>query len=196
MLRRVCKFNQRHMLHKAVATTGEFAVMQYRDLVVAMLAAVACFVVAASAQAGGVTPAKGQSPEQMQKDITECQAAATQATGFNPSAPPPVASEAADKGGRVKGAAKGAAAGAVVAGARGGDVYDNASDEAQKEYRQNQAQSAAQAGAMVGASKQRQDRRDTRKDEKQQAEDTKAKTAAYDQSYQGCLTGRGYTVTP
>jgi hypothetical protein len=197
MLRRVCKFNQRHTLHKTVAPTRELAAMQYRDLVVAMLAAVAGFVVAASAQAGGVTPAKGQSPEQQQKDISECQAAATQATGFNPSAPPPPAAEAdAKAGGRVKGAAKGAAVGAVVAGAQGGDVYDNASDDAKKEYRQNQAQSTAQAGAMVAASKQRQDRRDTRKDEKQQAEDLKAKTAAYDQSYQGCLTGRGYTVTP
>jgi hypothetical protein len=171
--------------------------MKDRKLVIGILSAAACFILNAAAHAGGVTPTKGQSPEQMQKDITECQAAATQTTGFNPSAPPPPAAEPdAKAGGRVKGAAKGAAVGAVAANVRGGDVYDNASDEAQKEYRQNQAQSAAAAGAMVGASKQRQDRRDARKDEKQQAEDTKTKAAAYDQSYQGCLTGRGYTVTP
>ena len=171
--------------------------MQDRKLAIAILTAAACFVLAASAQAGGVTPTKGQSVEQMQKDIAECQAAATQSTGFNPSAPSPPAAESGPKaGGRVKGAAKGAAAGAVVAGVRGGEVYDNASDEAKQEYRQNQAQGAATAGAVVGASKQRQDRRETRKEEKQQAEDTKAKAAAYDQSYQGCVVGRGYTVTP
>ena len=196
---RVREFNRRQALEEAPAPTRELEAMQKqsRNLVVATLAAAACFVFAASAQAGGVTPVNGQTSEQMQKDVSECASLATQSSGYNPSAPPPTtASEPAEKGGRVKGAAKGAAVGAVVAGAQGGDVYDNASDDAKQEYRQNQAQSAAQAGAMVGASKQRQDRRDTRKEEKKLAEDTKAKATAYNQSNQTCLTGRGYTVTP
>ena len=79
---------------------------------------------AATASVAGVTATKGQSAEQQQKDISECQALATQSSGYDPSATPAVSS-APQAGGRLKGAAKGAAAGAVVAGATGGDVYDD-----------------------------------------------------------------------
>ena len=43
----------------------------------------------ASAQAVNVKPAKGQSTEQMQKDMAECQGLATQSTGYNPAAAQP-----------------------------------------------------------------------------------------------------------
>jgi hypothetical protein len=174
--------------------------MQDRALAILAIVAVACFATA-SAQAGGVQPTKGQSPEQMQKDVAECQALATQSSGFNPSAAPaPVASAPPQVGGRAKGAVVAGAAGAAAAEVRGqqrgGEAYDQASDEAKQEYRQNQAKSAAAAGAVVGASKQRQDRRATRGAEQQQAAETQSKAAAYDQANQGCLVGRGYTITP
>jgi hypothetical protein len=194
---RVREFNRRRRAHAHGAPSKEFEAMLNRSLVRVALASLACFLFAATAYASGVTPAKGQSPEQTQKDVSECQALATQSSGFNPAAPPPpVASAPPQVGGRAKGAAKGAAAGRVAAGASGGEVYDKASDDAKQEYRQNQAEGAAAAGAVVGASKQRQDRRETRGAEKQQAAETDAKQAAYDQANQGCLAGRGYTVTP
>ena len=48
----------------------------------------------------------------------------------------------------------------------------------------------------VGASKQRQDRREARAAGQQQAAETQSKAAAFDQANQGCLLGRGYTITP
>ena len=101
-----------------------------------------------------------------------------------------------DVAGSKRGAAVAGAAGAAAAGVRGGEVYDDASSESKQEYRQNQAQGAAAAGAVVGASKQRQDRREARADTKQQEAQIQNQAAAYQQSYQGCLTGRGYTVAP
>ena len=174
--------------------------MHGRVLAFLAIAAVACFVTA-SAQAGGVQPTKGQSAEQTQKDVAECQALAAQSSGFDPSAAPaPVASAPPQVGGRAKGAVVAGAAGAAAAEVRGqqrgGQAYDQASDEAKQEYRQNQAKSAAAAGAVVGASKQRQDRRAARAAGQQQAAETQSKAAAYDQAYQGCLLGRGYTITP
>jgi hypothetical protein len=151
----------------------------------------------ASAQAVEVKPTQGQSPEQMTKDIAECQGLATQSSGYNPGAPPaPVSSAPPAVGGRLKGAAVGGAAGSVAAGARGGEVYDNASDDAQQEYRQNQAQGAAAAGAVVGASRQRQQRRANREADQQATAQAQSQAAAYDSANQGCLAGRGYSVTP
>jgi hypothetical protein len=197
MQRRVREFNRRRRAPSPGASFKELEAMLDRSHVRVALVSLVFFLIAATAYASGVTPAKGQSPEQTQKDVAECQALATQSSGFNPAAaPPPVASAPPQVGGRVKGAAKGAAAGRVAAGASGGEVYDAASDEAKQEYRQDQGQGAAAAGAVLGASKQRQDRRETRGAEKQQEADAQAKQAAYDQANQGCLAGRGYTVTP
>jgi hypothetical protein len=175
--------------------------MKNRILVMAGIAAAACWVAAASAQSGAVQPAKGQSAEQMQKDVAECQGLAAQSSGYDPAAPPaPVASAPPEVGGRARGAAVGAAAGAAAAGVRGrqrgGELYDEASDEAKQEYRREEAKSAAAAGAVVGGARQRQDRRAARAAEQQQPAQTEPQAAAYDQAYRGCLLGRGYTVTP
>jgi hypothetical protein len=75
---------------------------------------------AATADAEQVQALKGQSAEQTQKEIAECQATATQTSGYNPAAPPPVSSAGAPQaGGRVPGDAAGAAAGAAAAEVRG-----------------------------------------------------------------------------
>jgi hypothetical protein len=159
-----------------------------------------CLMFAAVANAESVTPTQGQSAEQTQKDITECQGIAKQSTGVDPaqvSAPPPPS--APEAGGRVRGAAAGAAAGAVAAEVRGQqheEVYDRMSDDAKQEYRQNQAKETAAAGAVVGASRQRQNRRENRRAEQAQAEQANTALSAFDQAYRGCLAGRGYTVTP
>ena len=50
---------------------------------------------AAPAGAEQVQALKGQSAEQTQKDIAECQATATQTSRYHPAAPPPVSSAGA-----------------------------------------------------------------------------------------------------
>jgi hypothetical protein len=151
----------------------------------------------ASAQTVNVKPAKGQSTEQMQKDMAECQGLATQSTGYNPAAAQPSSSTAAtQRGGRLRGAATGAVAGAAAAEVRGNrneDVYDSATHEQREDYRRNQAASAAAAGAVISGSRQRRNRRRTQEDTATKAN---AGEEAYTQAYSGCMMGRNYTVSP
>jgi hypothetical protein len=152
-----------------------------------LLSLALAYPLAASAQS--VTPLQGQSAEQMQKDMAECQSLAQQSSAPAPvSAPPP-------RGERARGALVGAAAGAAAAEVRGQqhEAYDKVSDDVKQEYRQNQAKEAAAAGAVVGGAKQRRARR-----EQSQAGEAQAAQAgqASQQAYQGCLMGRGYGVTP
>lgn len=99
-----------------------------------------------------VTPAQGQTAQQVGSDQAACASTAQQSSGHNPSQTVATAALQPQVGGRVKGAATGAAAGAVGAQVRGNQyqAYNNLSDDAQQQYRQNQAKSAAAAGAVVG----------------------------------------------
>jgi len=122
-----------------------------------------------SALAQAVYPAKGQSPQQQQQDMAECNGWAMQQTGGPGAAPPPPG----PTGQGVRGAARGAAVGAA-AGAIGGDAGKGAA-------------AGATAGAMVGGVRRRQDRR--------AAEAASAQSsAAYSNATAACLEGRGYTV--
>jgi hypothetical protein len=165
-----------------------------------LVIALAAWISSEAAAQSGVQPAQGQSAEQMQKDVAECQSLATQSSGYSPAAPPPsTASDERYVGGRVKGGATGAAAGRTAAQVRGKqheEAYDQLSDEAKREYRKKEGQPAAAAGVVVGASKQRRDRREGRRDEKDAEKQAKATADAYDQASRSCLAGRGYTVTP
>jgi hypothetical protein len=137
-----------------------------------------------------VQPAKGQSQELMQKDIAECQASATQSTGFDPSQAEQEAKPAAT-GARARGAARGAVGGAVRAEAEGQqhEGYDHVNEEVKEEYREEEAREGAAAGAARAG---RQQRRQNIKE----AEAQKKAATAFNQAYQTCLQGRGYTVTP
>src|SRR4029453_9580728 len=73
----------------------------------------ATLLLAATVQAQqSIQPGKGQSPDQMQKDVAECQSIAQQSSGYNPAqasgqaASPP----SKQRGGRARGAAAGAGA--------------------------------------------------------------------------------------
>ena len=69
-----------------------------------------------------IYPAKGQTPEQQNKDKGECHVWAVQQSGFDPAqAQAPTAPPPAQGGERARGAARGAAAGAAV-GAIAGDA--------------------------------------------------------------------------
>ena len=125
-------------------------------------------ILSGEAIAQAVYPARGQSPQQQQKDQAECQAWASQQPGT--SAPPP---PTGPTGQGVQGAARGAAVGAV-GGAIGGDAGKGAA-------------AGAAAGAMVGGMQRRQDRR--------AATAASANAgAAMGNAMAACLEGRGYTV--
>ena len=134
-----------------------------------MLAVMALWPEVALAQ-GYVYPAKGQSPQQQQQDMAQCQGWAMQQSGVNPGAPPPPPSG----GGQVAGtAARGAAVGAV-GGAIGGNAGKGAAI-------------GAATGALVGGMR--------RRDERRAAEASQAQASdAYNRAYAACLEGRGYTV--
>jgi len=120
---------------------------------------------------GYVYPAKGQSPQQQQKDQADCQGWAMQQSGVNPGAmaPPP----SGPTGQVARTAARGAAVGAV-GGAIGGDAGKGAAI-------------GAATGALVGGMR--------RADQRRAAEQAQSQASAeYGRAYTACLEGRGYTV--
>jgi Glycine zipper len=159
----------------------------------------ALLAASATAQEIFTYPAKGQSPEQQDRDRYECHHWAVQQTGFDPAnppvaqapqAPPPPAAQPR-QGGLVRGAAGGAALGAI-GGAIGGDAGKGA------------AIGAATGGAIGVYRRHRQ-----RMDEQQQAQAYQSQQAAaqsassdaassqrssYNRALGACLQGRGYTV--
>ena len=119
---------------------------------------------------GYVYPARGQSPQQQQKDQAECQGWAIQQPGANPAA---VAAPPPPQGQVARGAARGAAVGAA-GGAIGGNAGKGAA-------------AGAAAGALVGGVR--------RRDQQHAAQAAQADAnAAFDRAYAACLEGRGYTV--
>ncbi len=142
----------------------------------------------------GVRALNGQLPEQAQLDVSQCQNSATQASGFIPGTPPPTtATSQPQPGARVKGAAKGAAAGAVV-----GSVQNNQHPYAPPAMRDDHVGDSAVTGAVVGTmaagSNQRQDRRKAEAEQKKANDAYQQKSLAYNNSYNGCLQGRGYAL--
>ncbi len=135
-----------------------------------------------------IYPAKGQSPQQEQRDKADCYTWAVQQSGFNPAnpqvrtGPPPAPS--APQGGLARGAAGGAALGAV-GGAIGGDAGKGAAI-------------GAATGALFGGMRRR------RWEEQQQYQQNaymEQRQAALNQgrgnfnrAFATCMTGRGYRV--
>jgi len=133
---------------------------------------------AAHAQAPIFYPSKGQSAEQQQKDVGECQTWAKQNTGIDPAsaaAPPP--SAPAQGGQRVRGAARGAAGGAAV-GAIAGD-----------------AGKGAAVGAAAGTVRGGREKRQAKASQQQQAAQAQSdKLATYNKAVSACMEGRGYVA--
>jgi hypothetical protein len=138
-----------------------------------------------------VYPAKGQSPEQTERDRYECHIWAVQQTGVDPSRPDATSYErvvvqpanppgSATAAGAVCGAILGAliagprnaGAGLLVGGATGAIVGSSVDANAQAQARQVQAQMNAQQIAAA-----------------------RARGDAYRRAIGACLTGRGYTIT-
>ena len=135
-----------------------------------------------------IYPAKGQTPEQQDKDRYECHTWAVRQTGFDPSKVNPSNPNYADpqpsqQSGRpvLRGAGRGAAMGAV-GGAIAGDAGTGAA-------------AGAAMGGMAGGFR----RRDQRKQQQaaqqqQQAQNSNSQLAGYQRAMAACLQGRGYTV--
>lgn len=131
-----------------------------------------------------IFPAKGQSPEQTEKDKTDCYAWATQQTGFDPMQPPqtaqaPPPQSQGPSGERVKGAARGAVIGGVV-----GEVADDDAGEG--------AAAGAAAGVVAGGMKTRQGRRQQAEQQQQAATDEARNT--FNRAFGACMEGKGYTI--
>jgi len=129
-----------------------------------------------------VYPAKGQSPEQQQKDQAECQAWATQSTGIDPVAlaASPVPQDAGSTfggGERAGGAVRGAAGGALI-GAIAGDAGKGAGI-------------GAVTGTMVGGKRARE--KQAAGNQQQQAQ-RQQQLDTYYRAMGACLEGRGYTI--
>ncbi len=128
-----------------------------------------------------IYPAKGQSPQQQQRDEGECYGWAKGNTGIDPAAvaaqPPPPSGSTVGSGDRARGAARGAVGGAAI-GAIAGDTGKGAAI-------------GAAAGTMAGGHRARQN---------QAAQQQGAQQAKQDQintfyrAYGACMEGRGYTV--
>lgn len=129
-----------------------------------------------------IYPAKGQSPQQQQKDQGECQVWATQSTGIDPvalaQAPAPAPSGPAVGGGeRVGGAARGALGGLAI-GAIAGDAGEGAAI-------------GAVVGTMAGG---RQARQNQQKQQSQAQSQRQNQMNTWNRAVSACLEARGYTV--
>jgi hypothetical protein len=141
----------------------------------------------ASAQQPIAYPAKGQTPQQQQKDAGECQAWAKQTTNVDPAAaaqapaPAPQSGSSSGGGERVRGAARGAAGGALV-GAIAGDAGEGAAV-------------GAVVGTIAGGARAR---RSKAAQEQQAAQQQQAQQqnqiGTYNRAFAACMEGRGYTT--
>jgi hypothetical protein len=135
-----------------------------------------------------VYPAKGQSPDQMERDKFECYSWAKKETGFDPmqkpqaTAPPPPEEEPV--GGVGRGAVRGGLVGLGV-GAIAGDAGKGA------------AIGAVGGGLIGGVRRHDQQQRQQQAEQQwanQQANEYAQKRSSYDRAYSACLEARGYTV--
>ena len=137
-----------------------------------------------------IYPARGQSQQQLQQDRLECQAWATQQTGFDPlamptaTAPPPPGAQGSAAGGAVRGGAVGAATGLAI-GSLSGDAGRGAATG---------AIAGGVFGGLRGNAQQQDAQRSQQQWANQQASQHMQQRNAFDRAFSACLTGRGYTV--
>lgn len=138
--------------------------------------------VTSSRAAEFIYPAKGQSPEQQQKDEAECYTWAVQQSGFDPAQPPtqpPAVKPSTTKTGTAPGAGlRGAARGALVGELVGDD-----------------AAAGAAAGAVAARGQSRRQFAATEQQTQQQHQAaSQQQQEAFGKARAACLEGRGYTV--
>ncbi|RUM90281.1 MAG: hypothetical protein DSZ23_02040 [Thermodesulfatator sp.] len=128
-----------------------------------------------------IYPAKGQSPEQQQKDEFECHQWAVQQTGFDPTTAQQAPIQETTKRGRgLRGAAGGALVGAGI-GAIAGDAGKGAAI-------------GAATGGVGGGIRQRRSNKQAEQTNQQAQANQQALMDQYNKARAVCLEGRGYTV--
>jgi hypothetical protein len=128
-------------------------------------------------------PAKGQSQQRQQSDLSACQGWAKQNTGIDPVAIAQQSGQptaAPKQGGALRGAAGGAALGAV-GGAIGGDAGKGAAI-------------GAGTGAVVGGVRQRRHNQAAAQQQQAGQQQTSEQMATFNRAVSACMSGRGYTV--
>jgi hypothetical protein len=126
-------------------------------------------------------PAKGQSPQQQDKDQYECFQWAKQQTGFDPHAQAGTAPAAPQsKDNAARGAARGAVGGAIVGGIAG-DAGTGAAI-------------GAGAGAVGGGARRRQQEAKAQQQQQQVQQKQQQQLTAFNDAQGVCLKGRGYSV--
>ena len=136
----------------------------------------------AFAQKPVVYPAKGQSPQQQQKDQGQCSSWSKSNTGVDPAklaAQPPAQAQGPAVGGgeRARGAARGAVGGAAI-GAIAGDTGKGAG-------------AGAVVGTMAGGHKARQNQAAQNQQAQGQHQE---QLNTYYRAFGACMEGRGYTI--
>ena len=155
--------------------------MKAKLKLISFVLAAATFAASVAAQTF-VYPAKGQSPQQQQKDEGECHTWAVQQSKYDPANPPkaaaaptpPTKATGSTRGAGVRGAARGAVVGEVVAddartGAAAGAIAARGASRRQNAAQANQQQQAASQQDQAGMN-------------------------AYQKARGACLEGRGYSV--
>jgi hypothetical protein len=135
-----------------------------------------------------IYPAMGQSNEQMERDKFECYSWATNQTGFDPAAPPPVITAAPESRSVTRGTARGGLGGAAL-GAGIGAIAGGAG---------RGAGIGALAGGTLGGLRSRSQNDRNRQVQVQAQQQQFALYAqgrdSYNRAFGACLEGRGYTV--
>jgi hypothetical protein len=154
--------------------TGANTMRRFMPLAAAFAALL--FSAAATAQKPIAYPAKGQSPQQQNKDDSECYAWAKRTTGIDPATVAmnaPSQQQSQPGGERLSGAARGAAFGAIV-----GDSGDAAA-------------TGAIVGGLIGGRRARanQDARNQQSQAQQQQ-----LISTFNRAFGACMEGRGYTI--
>ncbi len=101
------------------------------------LAAILVLLASPALAAGEVRPLKGQDAAQQARDVRECEAQATKASGYDPANPPP---------GLISSAAKGAAVGAATGALTGSMTSSATTGAAAAAMKARSEASAKQAG--------------------------------------------------
>jgi hypothetical protein len=135
-----------------------------------------------------IYPGEDQTPEQLEKDKSECYAWASQQNQFDPyaayqkaaGAQQQAAAAGQPQGDVIGGAARGAIGGLII-GEIAGDAGEGAAI-------------GAVAGGLIGGMKKR-GRKRAAEDEAEQAQaEAEAMLQAWDRAYMACMQGRKYTV--
>ena len=144
-----------------------------------VVAAAICAVAGTAwAQQPIVYPAKGQSQQQQNADMGQCQAWARQSTGIDPAA---VRQSANQSGTQQIGGERvvGAAGGALIGGAIGGG---------------NAALGGALVGTMLGGARQRQKQQQASQQQQQAQQQAQGQLSTYNRAVAACMDARGYSI--